>query len=300
MNGTAEDYLWDDGLLAVKGSTNHYYANDELGSPMRLISEAGSISAAAGYDEFGRMSSGAEAMLELQPFGFTGYRADTVAGTYYAQAREYMPEYGRFAAEDRLMGNLWMPLSCNRYVYCWDNPKKYIDLDGNFPDLVSIITVGHYNRNHIFQGKYENLTPAQEKKLIKEITSESNGWVAAETKDNVFHQYTHGKYGEAAKNNTKYTKRTWWGGSYEIVIGKDKNGNQIIVDDPLNAGTFNLFDPILQKGEKKDFWYYTRRTLHGIFDVGPYVLLGNTGVMNAPWISEPIKAFTKNEEVCLR
>jgi len=67
-----------------------------------------------GYDEFGNdlsRSIGRELEEEgipnpyhrqgkEQPFGYTGYRYDETSGTYFAQAREYQPESGRFTAED--------------------------------------------------------------------------------------------------------------------------------------------------------------------------------------------------------
>ncbi len=38
----------------------------------------------------------------MHPFGYTGYRYDNVAGTYFAQAREYVPRIGRFVGEDKV------------------------------------------------------------------------------------------------------------------------------------------------------------------------------------------------------
>lgn len=318
VNGTAEDYLWDDGLLAVKGSTNHYYANDELGSPLRLISEAGGISAAAGYDEFGRMSAGSEAMLEMQPFGFTGYRVDNVAGTYFAQAREYIPEQGRFAAEDRINGNIWLPLSCNRYAYCWDNPAKYVDSDGNFPaptlnvkkawdGVVERVTDdwnryrnAHYNRNQKYQSQYENLSPKEERALIEEIQSGKNGWTRAEPDANRLHRFTTGSQGDDAKYNVKYTKRDGRGGSYEIIIC-EKGNKQYIVRDPMNAGTYNKSDAILKKGEKKDLRYYVKGAKHVVYDMLPYFLFGNTGQGNNPLVAtiEGAKKKIRRKIACL-
>ena len=48
-----------------------------------------------GYDEFGEDAYNTQG--QIQPFGYTGYRYDKVADTYFAQAREYMPGVGRFA-----------------------------------------------------------------------------------------------------------------------------------------------------------------------------------------------------------
>ena len=83
------------------------------------------------YDEFGTDPSGNQG--QLQPFGYTGYQRDTVAGTYYAQAREYDAWSGRFTSEDVVKGSVAYPETLNAYGYCWGNPVKYVDRDGEFP-----------------------------------------------------------------------------------------------------------------------------------------------------------------------
>ncbi len=71
---------------------------------------------------------------EGQPFGYTGYRYDTLGATYFAQAREYQPETGRFTAQDVVAGNGAEPVTLNRYGYCWGNPMKWVDINGEEPE----------------------------------------------------------------------------------------------------------------------------------------------------------------------
>lgn len=73
-----------------------------------------------------------------QPFGYTGYRYDGVAGAYFAQAREYHPESGRFLAEDLARGSAMAPKTWNRYGYCWNNPTGFVDLNGKTPELPTL------------------------------------------------------------------------------------------------------------------------------------------------------------------
>ena len=80
-----------------------------------------------GYDEFGDDTYNTQG--KCQPFGYTGYRYDNVADTYFAQAREYVARVGRFAGEDKVKSNEILAL--NSYLYAYENPLKYIDLDGN-------------------------------------------------------------------------------------------------------------------------------------------------------------------------
>ena len=44
-----------------------------------------------------------------------------------------MPEVGRFAGRDVLKGIIHQPFTLNNYHYCYSNPNKYVDLDGELP-----------------------------------------------------------------------------------------------------------------------------------------------------------------------
>ena len=75
------------------------------------MDEKGHLAEIYGYDEFGRDLYGNRG--QTQPFGYTGYQADRIAGTYYAQAREYRAELGRFEAVDVVEGSLLLPQTQN-------------------------------------------------------------------------------------------------------------------------------------------------------------------------------------------
>lgn len=135
-------FFWDDNVAVMedKWQKLHYYMQDELGSPLRVLYGNGNGDI-YGYDEFGRDVScqgnyGRQG--EKQPFGYTGYRYDAISQTYFAQAREYQPEYGRFMAEDIKSGNRTVPKTQNRYGYCWNNPLGMVDLDGKEPEVPNL------------------------------------------------------------------------------------------------------------------------------------------------------------------
>ena len=114
------------------------YLEDELGSPIRLIKLGETEETKQmvyGYDEFGVDTYKTQG--KIQPFGYTGYRHDKVADTYFAQAREYMPSVGRFGGEDWIKGNIEKPFSLNQYGYCWGNPIGLVDRDGKTPEMAS-------------------------------------------------------------------------------------------------------------------------------------------------------------------
>lgn len=69
------------------------------------------------------MSTGSE------DYRYTGKHEDPT-DLYYFGARYYDPLVGRFTTRDTVFGSLSDPQSQNKYVYCLNNPHKYIDPDG--------------------------------------------------------------------------------------------------------------------------------------------------------------------------
>ena len=71
------------------------------------------------------------------PIKYAGEYYDDELGMYYLRARYYDPMVGRFISRDIKEGDI-SPLDMNRYVYCRNNPVKYVDtsgLDGKTIDL---------------------------------------------------------------------------------------------------------------------------------------------------------------------
>jgi len=153
-------FTWDSNVLRATGNSNNtsnnakisdsnsynQYLQDELGSPIRLFSPNGDMEEIYSYDGFGQemqyvqRKKGQQAdqfanqqASIIQPFTYTGYQRDSVANTYYAQAREYKPEVGRFTGEDIIKGSIVYPETINRYAYCWNAPMDLVDLNGKAP-----------------------------------------------------------------------------------------------------------------------------------------------------------------------
>ena len=110
------------------------------GSPIRIEDDTGRTRESYGYGAFGEDLYGNQG--EMQPFGYTGYQMDAVAGTYYAQAREYRAERGRFNSQDIIGGFILFPDTLNRYAYCWNAPIDYVDNDGEFPTIAIGALIG--------------------------------------------------------------------------------------------------------------------------------------------------------------
>lgn len=131
-------FTWDGNVVSMTGQGNatYSYLQDDLGSPIRVLGNEGEE--VYGYDEFGirtHTERTSHVISSSQPFTYTGYQADEVARSYYAQMREYRPEVGRFVSEDSVKGFTVEPVTMNQYNYCFNNPMIYIDENGAFGHL---------------------------------------------------------------------------------------------------------------------------------------------------------------------
>ena len=132
---STQTYFWDGNVASYEeNGQGSFYLQDELGSPLRIEDETGRTRESYGYGVFGEDLYDNQG--ELQPFGYTGYQKDRVAGTYYAQAREYQPSIGRFNSEDIIGGFILFPDTLNHYIYCWNNSELYVDYNGKWPTIV--------------------------------------------------------------------------------------------------------------------------------------------------------------------
>ncbi len=139
-----QTYYWDGNVASYEeNGQRSYYLQDELGSPLRIEDAAGLTRESYGYGAFGEDLYANQG--KIQPFGYTGYQKDGVAGTYYAQAREYRALSGSFTGQDKMMGFVESPFTLNRYGYCFNNPMNLVDLNGAWPQWIEDIGNGIKN-----------------------------------------------------------------------------------------------------------------------------------------------------------
>lgn len=140
-NEAEQTYFWDGNVTGMEtNGEEHFYFQDDLGSPMRLSDESGRSEAIYGYDEYGQNIRTREDIFKnpMQAFGFTGYQMDEAGGLYFAQARRYDAGLGRFISEDIMKGHIAVPFTMNHYNYCWNRPLDLVDLNGMWPSLSDI------------------------------------------------------------------------------------------------------------------------------------------------------------------
>lgn len=94
-----------------------YYQKDERQSVTALWDQTGRIETCFSYDEYGVLRNPeAIAMGDTIP-AYTGHLYEVSTGLYYAKARYYAPEQGRFLSADPYLGEAQTPATKNRYSY---------------------------------------------------------------------------------------------------------------------------------------------------------------------------------------
>jgi RHS repeat-associated protein len=92
-----------------------------------MVNASGLVTAAYKYDAWGRF-------LQTGPSSnhktYTGHAYDAETGLTYFGARYYDATLGRFISQDPLPGDTTNPPSLQRYLYAYDNPMRYVDVQG--------------------------------------------------------------------------------------------------------------------------------------------------------------------------
>ena len=147
-------------------TTEYGYLLDGHGDVAALVSPAGELVLDYAYDPFGSEAGYQPDNADQwgNPFRYCGEYWDEETETYYLRARQYDPETGRFLSEDthwnpgnmlygdhprQLSRSIYTPnmlaikQGSNAYVYCVNDPLKYMDVSGNAVILAFLTTYGY-------------------------------------------------------------------------------------------------------------------------------------------------------------
>ncbi|MCL9804605.1 hypothetical protein NAT51_03670 [Flavobacterium amniphilum] len=126
---------------------NYFYLHrDYQGSIMAITNANGGIVEKRLYNPWGeilKIQDGAENNLSKLTFfdrGYTGHQHLESVGLIHMNGRLYDPKLHRFLQPDNFVQDPYNTQSFNRYGYCWNNPFKYTDKNGE--ELVSAILIG--------------------------------------------------------------------------------------------------------------------------------------------------------------
>jgi RHS repeat-associated protein len=118
-------YIRGNGLITRKtGSAKQFYNKNAHGDIVSLTNPNGSVANRYDYDAWGNLNEENSFENAPQPFQYSGEYHDGETNLYYLRNRYYDAKIGRFTQEDPIRsGQNW-------YVYCGNNPIRYVDPSG--------------------------------------------------------------------------------------------------------------------------------------------------------------------------
>lgn len=134
-----DEILWGHQPLArkVNGSW-YYYIYNAHGDVVGLVNDSGAVVNTYEYTSWGEIRNETETVDN--PIKYAGEYYDDELDMIYLRARYYNPQIGRFTSLDIEEGEIASPLDMNRYVYCRNNPIKYVDPSGKFAATAAAAT----------------------------------------------------------------------------------------------------------------------------------------------------------------
>ena len=148
-NGTLKQILIDEGYITFNGSTPqyHFYLKDHLGNNRVVLNAGGTVEQVNHYYPFGGLM-GESTNGDIQRYKYNGKELDRMNGLdWYDYGARHMDGI-RFTTMDPMAEKYY---GISPYVYCADNPVKYVDLHGD-----SII-VNKYGEDLSINGKDKNV-----------------------------------------------------------------------------------------------------------------------------------------------
>ena len=110
------------------GDNWYYYLYNAHGDVIGLTDESGTVVNSYAYSPWGEIRTQTEGVTN--PIKYAGEYYDDELDMLYLRARHYDPQTGRFISLDTEKGSIQNPMDMNRYVYCRNNPLKYVDPTG--------------------------------------------------------------------------------------------------------------------------------------------------------------------------
>ena len=139
------------GLLSgnpVTTASSYFYHSDHLGSSSPITDASGGLVQHLEYIPFGEVfiDERPSASSWSTPYKFNAKELDEETGLYYYGARYYDPRTSIWISVDPLKGKT---LNVSSYVYCYNNPVRYIDPDGRYSEKwISDLSKGVYKFFH--------------------------------------------------------------------------------------------------------------------------------------------------------
>lgn len=140
-----EQYFLENGVILISKTVGtedprwdvYQAVTDNLGSVLVVYDEYKKEAFRAKYDAWGKQTVYTN-KINFQ-YGYTGHEMLPDFGLIDMKGRLYDPTLGRFLSCDNYVQTPYDSQNFNRYSYCFNNPLKYTDPDGNVAWFVPVI-----------------------------------------------------------------------------------------------------------------------------------------------------------------
>ncbi len=166
IKGKEEHIQLDDKgfMLHISKEKFSFTIKDDLGNAVLKFNEKGEIEPCCGVDAFGVRVSALENTIGHET-RFAGHPFDSETGLYFAGARYYMPEIGRFISRD-VYSNVYSKHPDHPYIYCDNNPIAYTDPTGHWKKSIHLHKTEELSCYVFMKHGFENIEAIKYAKII--------------------------------------------------------------------------------------------------------------------------------------
>ncbi len=129
-SGTANETYGITRLATNTNGSATYFLNDGRGSVTQTVSQQGNPTSWRSYSAFGDIEASSN-LGDLPSYGYNAEEQHPRTGLTYMRFRYYEAKTSTFGVQDTYLGNIFSPLTLNRYLYCLANPVNYTDPSGH-------------------------------------------------------------------------------------------------------------------------------------------------------------------------
>ncbi len=174
-----------------------YYLNDGRGSVVQTTNERGRVTSWKRYSSTGSVEASSP-LGELSSYGWNAEEQNPQTGLTYLRFRYLDTDTGVFGVTDTYLGNVFNPLSLNRYLYCLSDPVNYVDPTGHAARTLAIF-------NEIRRAK--TILPQYRSKSQPGMSPNASSSTQLRV---TTHLVAPGKPEKAKYSNLNYTMNTWY------------------------------------------------------------------------------------------
>ena len=142
------DFIYDNTgkpyALKYDGTT-YYYVLNLQGDVISIITHWGESYGSYTYDAWGNVLSVSGDIANLNPIRYRGYYYDSETRLYYLGSRYYDPAVKRFVNADGYASTGQGFIGQNAFVYCLNNPIRYVDANGSFAVEATLAVTNFWN-----------------------------------------------------------------------------------------------------------------------------------------------------------